>query len=708
MGKRFFSLLLVFSMLLSALPAASAAAEKPLAAADPADLVRNSDSEAAFDGVCWYVDTMGDGCLLAARVDSEIRCADSLCDADPVIAPVTDWPVDQVLYWEGRLLVSAGNRLLTLDPDNGAILGCLEFDAPVDRFARSPAGLYVLSGGEIRFSGEGERTIVSGGVSHFWLEDPDTLCYMQDEALIYSLRLSTGTVTEAPNRSSNLGEPTVSASDSRGMGLISLQMKFPHGKYWNHMPNLGTGMEFNNQDGWTEIPCPKHNGYCGTARQSCNGYAPEGKEVSFQCWGYADKLGADVSGCDPQKLSDGDGWKKLYYKACLNGLKAGDIIRFNRYGNSKYAHSIYVTAVSGDTITYTDCNYDGTCVIRWDQTISKSTVRAWFVFLLRAPSEAYSEPAWPLSVSVALDGTPAASNNGAATFDVLLNGELFAAGVSSFRRNLLPGTSYEICNITSAAGILFDEAEAGELSGTMGEEAVTVTLPFDHYYLNEAGEAVKTTLTDLPKPTHWSYRAICWALEQGISGGVSAVRFAPEEICTRAQIVTFLWAFAGRPEPTETSMTFRDVKRSSYFYTPVLWALEAGITTGRSENAFAPDAPCSRGEVVTFLWAMAGRPEPEPEPDPDPTPAPEPEPDPEQPSEPNPTDETEPAPAPSDKPFDDVDSRDFFYLPVLWAVDAGITGGTGAGCFSPGKSCNRAEILTFLRALSELLPQEEQ
>ncbi|MBO4419731.1 MAG: S-layer homology domain-containing protein [Oscillospiraceae bacterium] len=681
MCKRFFVLFLICGLLCSVLPPVSAAEGKETAFAetvDSADLVRNSDSEAAFDGTCWYVDTMGEGCLLAARVDSEIRCRDSRTDPDPVIAPVTEWPVDQVLYWEGRLLVSAGNRLLTLEPVSGAVLDCLEFDAPVDRFARSPAGLYVLTGGEIRLLGAGEQIIVSDGVTRFWLEDPDRLCFMRDESVIHSLSLSTGAVSDAPNRSSELGNVLVPASENKGMGLIGVRQKFPHGKYWNHMPDLGTGMEFNNQDGWTEIPCPKHNGYCGTSKQSCNGYAPEGEELSYQCWGYADKLGHDVSGCDPQKLSEGDSWKKLYYKASLNNLKAGDIIRFNRYGNSKYAHTIYVTAVSGDTITYTDCNFDGSCVIRWDQTISLSTVRSWFVFLLCAPAAATVEPTWPLMVNAVLDGTPAASAEGWAVFDVLLNGEPAATGVSSFHRDLLPGTTYEIRGVAPNAGILFDQAGAGELRGTVGEEPVELTLSLDHYYLNEAGETVKTTLTDLPGQTHWSYRPICWALEQGIAGGVSVTRFAPSEICTRAQIVTFLWAFAGRPEPEGDSLPFLDVKESSYFFRPVLWALEAGITAGRSDTEFAPNAPCSRGEVVTFLWNLAGRPEAESVPEP------------EQP----------------DGPFADVGPDDFYYFPVLWAVDAGITGGTGPQTFSPQKTCNRAEILTFLRAVSGNLTPE--
>ncbi len=664
MCKRFFVLFLVCVMLGSALPTASAVGQFP-ATLEDADRFCNSDREAAYDGTCWYVDTMGDGCLMAARMEPQPVSCTGRAEAGPETAPLTDWPVDQVLYWEGRLLVCADCRLLTLDPDTGEILDVLSFDEKVERFARSPAGLYVLTGGEVLLLRDGEGTPVVSDVTCFWLENETKLCYMRDEAVIYTWDLAAGTVSEMPNRASDLGDVLVPAGEMRSMGLANLREKFPHGKYWNHMPNLGTGMQYNNQDGWTETPCPKHNGYCGTAKQTCNGYAPEGKELSYQCWGYADKLGHDVSGFDPQSHGETGGWVKLYYKASLDDLKAGDIVRFNKYGNSSYAHSIYVTAVSGDTVTYSDCNYDGTCVIRWDQTISRSTLRSWFVFLLKAPAEANAGRTVQFQVSALLDGASASSSKGWAVFDVKLDGKLAAAGVSSFCRNLVQGTSYEICNVKPGSGILFDKS-AVSLTGKAKANGKLV-LPFHHYYVNEAGEKVKTTLTDLPKQSHWSYRPICWALERGIASGVSNTRFAPCEVCTRAQIVTFLWAYSGRPTPAGDSLPFRDVKAGSYYVQPVLWAVEQGITAGKSKTVFAPDAPCTRGEVVTFLWNLAGKPKGE---------------------------------AGADCPFDDVHAGDFYYQAVLWAVEAGITGGTGPQIFSPQKTCNRAEILTFLLALS--------
>ena len=113
---------------------------------------------------------------------------------------------------------------------------------------------------------------------------------------------------------------------------------------------------------------------------------------------------------------------------------------------------------------------------------------------------------------------------------------------------------------------------------------------------------------------------------------------------------------------------FTDVKGSDYFALPVLWAVGKGITNGTTANTFSPEAPCTRGQVVTFLWRAAGSPEPES----------------------------------TNNPFVDVKTTDFFYKPVLWAVENGITNGVDATHFGPAADCNRAQVVTFLyRAFSE-------
>ena len=114
---------------------------------------------------------------------------------------------------------------------------------------------------------------------------------------------------------------------------------------------------------------------------------------------------------------------------------------------------------------------------------------------------------------------------------------------------------------------------------------------------------------DVKKGAYY-YDPVLWALNHKpqITDGVSADRFAPDKTCTRGQVVTFLWRAAGCPEPKITSNPFRDVKPSDYFCKAVLWAVENGITDGTSATTFSPNAPCTRAHVVTFLWRAEGNP----------------------------------------------------------------------------------------------------
>ena len=152
-----------------------------------------------------------------------------------------------------------------------------------------------------------------------------------------------------------------------------------------------------------------------------------------------------------------------------------------------------------------------------------------------------------------------------------------------------------------------------------------------------------------------------WAVANGITSGVDENHFAPDAPCTRAQIVTFLWRAAGSPEPASMHSPFVDVAADSYYYKAVLWAVENGITSGNDATHFAPDAPCNRGQVVTFLWSFRGRPAPS-----------------------------------GNNIFTDVAPGAYYYNPVLWAVENGITSGTGANTFGPNSICTRGQIATFL------------
>ena len=107
--------------------------------------------------------------------------------------------------------------------------------------------------------------------------------------------------------------------------------------------------------------------------------------------------------------------------------------------------------------------------------------------------------------------------------------------------------------------------------------------------------------TDVKEGTYY-YKAVLWAVEKGITNGTSETTFEPDETCTRGQIVTFLWRREGKPAPTGANNPFADVKPSAYFGSAVLWAVEKGITNGTSETTFEPNEDCTRAQVVTFLW----------------------------------------------------------------------------------------------------------
>ena len=195
--------------------------------------------------------------------------------------------------------------------------------------------------------------------------------------------------------------------------------------------------------------------------------------------------------------------------------------------------------------------------------------------------------------------------------------------------------------------------------------------PTGHSYMDDictvCGEGLKNPFEDVYEQDYF-FKPVLWAVQRGITNGTSATRFSPAAPCTRGQIVTFLWRACGSPEPDGEHNPFADVSTSDYYYKAVIWAVENGITTGTGATTFSPDRACTRGQVVTFLWRAQGK----------------------------------PTPSSEHNPFADVDSKAYYCNAVLWAVEEEITNGTGKGKFSPDASCTRGQIVTFLyRALKE-------
>ncbi len=165
---------------------------------------------------------------------------------------------------------------------------------------------------------------------------------------------------------------------------------------------------------------------------------------------------------------------------------------------------------------------------------------------------------------------------------------------------------------------------------------------------------------DVPIDSYY-YDAVMWAAKEKITQGTADRIFSPDMVCSRAQIVTMLWRAVGSPVALNKTIPFTDVSTKAYYYDAVVWASEFGITSGTSKTTFSPDLQCSRAQIVTMLWRAAGCPK-----------------------------------AGVVKSFSDVAKDAWYADAVAWAVQQGITLGTGEGIFSPGMVCTRAQIVTFM------------
>lgn len=215
------------------------------------------------------------------------------------------------------------------------------------------------------------------------------------------------------------------------------------------------------------------------------------------------------------------------------------------------------------------------------------------------------------------------------------------------------------------------DEDSGEGSGTITSDGYYAWVPTyetgmgnDGVVFLQVGGEVGTPMpetfagfTDVKAGDYFA-EAVQWAVDAGVTSGTSATTFSPEQTCTRGQVVTFLWRMYGM-EAADMENPFQDMDQQDYFYQAALWAYENGITSGTSATTFSPDQTCSRGEIVTFLWRAAGKPE-----------------------------------AAQSMAFTDVAEGSYCYDAVRWAAQEGIA--TGSGSFNPGSAANRAQTVTFL------------
>ncbi len=192
----------------------------------------------------------------------------------------------------------------------------------------------------------------------------------------------------------------------------------------------------------------------------------------------------------------------------------------------------------------------------------------------------------------------------------------------------------------------------GEYTFTMPDSKVTVEVTF-------VEEGDELSFVDVAKSDYY-YDAVKWAVDNGVTTGVTDTNFAPGNPCTRAQTVTFLWRAAGMPQAANRVNPFTDVSVNDYYYEAVLWAVENGITGGTTATTFSPNATCTRAQVVTFLWRYS-------------------------------KEDASILPM-----FTDVAESDYYYGAVAWAVENGVTTGVTDTTFAPGNPCTRGQIVTFL------------
>ena len=182
-----------------------------------------------------------------------------------------------------------------------------------------------------------------------------------------------------------------------------------------------------------------------------------------------------------------------------------------------------------------------------------------------------------------------------------------------------------------------------------------------------AGKTAKCSVTvqykDVKNTKDFWYEPTYYLTDKGVAKGyANQTEFRPANDCTRAQMVTFLYRLQGEPKTKSNTCKFKDVRSTDYFYKPVIWALEKGITTGVSKEKFDPQGVCTRAQTVTFLWRMANKPEPNT----------------------------------TKNPFNDVKKSDYFYKATLWASEKKILAGYDDNTFRPKGKCLRRQMVTFL------------
>ena len=271
-----------------------------------------------------------------------------------------------------------------------------------------------------------------------------------------------------------------------------------------------------------------------------------------------------------------------------------------------------------------------------------------------------------LSIDVSAENRPSSGGSGGSTtYPVNTPGKTENGSVTVSTKNTAKGSTVTV-TVKPDDGYRLDALTVTDGNGDplqltdKGDGRYTFIMPAGKVEVSAVfvKEAETSPFSDVSTDAYY-YNAVKWAADKGITSGIGNGLFSPDSPCTRAQIVTFLWRAAGSPEPKAIS-SFSDVPAGSYYAKAVAWAIENGITTGIGGGKFSPDATCTRAQSVTFLFRTVGA-------------------------------SADGAPA-----FTDVTVDAYYAEAVKWAADHGITNGIGNSLFGPNNACMRAQIVTFL------------
>ena len=202
-----------------------------------------------------------------------------------------------------------------------------------------------------------------------------------------------------------------------------------------------------------------------------------------------------------------------------------------------------------------------------------------------------------------------------------------------------------------------------------GKSAGTVTITAT---CEGKSEQIKVTVLykDVINPDDFWFTPTYALTDAGIVKGYdNQTSFRPSGVCTRAQIVTFLWRLKGQPEPKAKKCRFSDVKKTDYYYKACIWGNENHVVEGYKDGTFGPKIMCARRHAVTFLWRLAGKPEPET----------------------------------TKNKFNDIKSKDYYYKATLWASEKKILEGYDDGTFRPDGACLRRQMVTLLYKFDKYL-----